>query len=71
MPPGARWIEELKQEHPELQALEIEMIDERLEPERANRYDYYYVPTLYVNGVKMHEGAATKQKMDRVLHAAL
>ena len=65
------WIEELKHEHPELAEIEMEVIEEREQPEIANSYDYYYVPTIYVDGVKVHEGAATKNKMYEALKKAL
>ena len=32
---------------------------------------YYYVPTFYVGGVKAHEGAASKDIVERVLRSAL
>lgn len=65
------WTEELKKENPKYQDLEIHMIDERLQPDLANQYDYYYVPTYYIDGVKLHEGAATKEKIKSVFEKAL
>ena len=47
-----RYIEELKREHPELQTVEIDTVEESEQPEIADRYDYYYVPTFYVDGKK-------------------
>lgn len=64
-------IEELKQEHPEFQAISIESIEEREHPEIADALDYYYVPTYYVDEVKLHEGVPTKEKLQQVLQAAL
>ncbi|SHK00268.1 Thioredoxin domain-containing protein [Geosporobacter subterraneus DSM 17957] len=66
-----RWMEELKQEDSRYQALEINMVDEQLQPDLANQYDYYYVPTYYVDGAKLHEGAATKEKIRAVFEKAL
>lgn len=66
-----KWVKELQQEYPELAQIPIEMIDEKREPEKADAYDYWYVPTLFVDGKKLHEGAATKEKIERVLRAAL
>lgn len=66
-----RWIDQVKQEDPRLQAVEIEMIDERLDPKTACRYDYWYVPTFYVGGKKLHEGACSKEKVKTVLESAL
>ena len=51
-----RYIEELKAEHAELAAVGIEMIEESEQPDVADKFDYYYVPTFYVDGVKEHEG---------------
>lgn len=64
------WMDETKAEHPEYDALEITMIDEREEPELANRYDYYYVPTYYVGEQRVHEGPASKEIVDDVFRKA-
>ena len=50
------YIDEIKAEHAELASLEIDMIEESEQPELADKFDYYYVPTFYVDGVKEHEG---------------
>ncbi len=65
------WLEELKKEKTEYGNIEIEMIDERKHPEIADQYDYWYVPTFYMNGNKVHEGAMTKEKLNQVLDGAL
>ncbi|MDR2121040.1 MAG: thioredoxin family protein [Tannerella sp.] len=49
---------------------EIEMIEESEEPEVADSYDYYYVPTFYVDGEKVHEGAATFEEIEAVFRKA-
>lgn len=54
------WIEELKRENPEYEKIEIELVDEQINSELANQYDYYYVPALYDGESKLHEGVATK-----------
>ncbi|MGI6202301.1 MAG: glutaredoxin [Eubacteriales bacterium] len=61
-----KWIEELKDENPEYSAVKLKIIDERTEAELANSYDYYYVPTFFYGKHKLHEGAATKDKIRRV-----
>ncbi|MBR7170557.1 MAG: thioredoxin family protein [Alistipes sp.] len=66
-----RYIEEAKAAHPELAALEIELIEESEEPEIADRYDYYYVPTFYIDGVKVHEGGIYPDEMEPLLRKAL
>ncbi len=71
-----QWLKELQQEQPELAKVQVEMIDEKLEPQRVadflkQGHSYYYVPTFYVDGVKAHEGVATKQIVEDVLRSAL
>ena len=65
------WLEELMAENPDYAKLEIERIDEKLDPETADRFDYYYVPTFFVGDEKLHEGAATREKVRAVLESAL
>lgn len=66
-----RYIEELKAQHPELAAIEIEMIEESEQAEVADSYDYYYVPTFYVGGQKVHEGGIYPEEVEAVLRQAL
>ncbi len=58
-------------EHPEYAKIPLTVIDERKHPEIAEKYDYYYVPTLFTGGVKMMEGAPTKQAIEKAFAAAL
>jgi glutaredoxin len=64
------WIDELKSRE-SYKCIEIEMIEESEQPEVANRYDYYYVPTFYVNGEKVSEGAVTLERVEEVFKKAL
>jgi thiol-disulfide isomerase/thioredoxin len=66
-----QYIDELKQEYPEFQAIEIEKIEENEQPEIADRYDYYYVPTFYIDEVKVHEAGIFKNEMEALLRKAL
>ncbi len=66
-----QYIEELRAEHPEFSALEIEMIEESEQAALAGQFDYYYVPTFYVDGVKVHEGGIYKPEVERILLDAL
>ena len=66
-----RFWEELLDEHPAWREIPVRVIDEGREPALAEQYDYYYVPTFYVDGVKLHEGVATLEKVKAVLDAAL
>ncbi|MBE6196443.1 MAG: glutaredoxin [Rikenellaceae bacterium] len=66
-----QYIDELKAEHEELRAIEIEMIEESEQPEVADRYDYYYVPTLYLGEEKLHEGGIYKEEVEALLRNVL
>ena len=66
-----RYIEEAKAAHPELQSLQIELIEESEEPALADQYDYYYVPTFYIAGVKVHEGGIYPEEVEPLLRKAL
>ena len=66
-----RYIEEAKARHPELADLEIELIEESEQAEVANKYDYYYVPTFYVDEQKVHEGGIFAEEVEQILLNAL
>ena len=66
-----RELEDLEAAHPELAAVEIEMIEESEQPDVADRYDYYYVPTFYVGGRKVHEGGIYPDEVEAVLREAV
>ena len=51
--------------------MELTVIDETRQPDVAEKWDYYYVPTYFVGKEKLHEGAATKDKIQRVFERAL
>lgn len=65
-----RCQEELFQAHPEWRDIPLRIVDEAEEAALANSYDYYYVPTYYVDGVKVHEGHAEKEDVERVFRIA-
>ena len=49
-------IDQLKAEDKNFSAAEIEIIDENTQPELAEKFsDYYYVPSMYVDGKKIYE----------------
>ena len=64
-------LDELKNEHREYQTVEIEVIDAQKEEEKTKGYDYWYVPTFFVDDVKYHEGVPTKEALKAVLKAAI
>lgn len=65
------YMEELRQENPDYAGIEIQMIEESQQPEVAEQYDYYYVPTFYLDGEKLHEGTAEKADVQAVFDKAL
>ena len=66
-----RYIDEVKAAHPELAAVDIELIEESEQPAVADGYDYYYVPTFYVGGVKVHEGGIYPDEVEAILRKAM
>jgi len=66
-----RWMDELLAENSEYRAVEIEKIDELVCPDVARKYNYFFVPTFYVGDEKLHEGVASRKKIQRVFDAAL
>lgn len=61
---------EVLSNHPEYKSIPIREVNERKEPAIADAYDYYYVPTYYVNNKKVHEGVPTYDKIKAVFEAA-
>jgi glutaredoxin len=66
-----KWLRELMEEDPAYKEISIKYIDEDEQPDIANSYDYYYVPTFFCGTEKLHEGAATKEKIRAVLDYCL
>lgn len=73
-----RAIDELKAKDENFSALEIELIDENLQPELAEKFaDYYYVPSMFVDGKKIYEAhpgesyAECYKNVEKVFNAAL
>jgi thioredoxin 1 len=64
------WMEELKKENEKYVNINVEIIDEARQPDIANQYDYYLVPTYYIDGEKVHEGAASKDIVRSVFEKA-
>jgi len=44
-----RMLEELTAENPEFSKISLKKIEERENPALANRYDYFYVPCLWID----------------------
>jgi glutaredoxin len=66
-----KMIEALKVKNHEYANIEIETIEESKNVHIAEAHDYYYVPTFYVDGVKIHEGVPSLNKIEAVLKAAV
>ena len=72
-----RAVEELKTADPSFTSLPLRWIDESRERELADSRDYYYVPTMYIDGVKQYECApgqnyeVIRENIRRVFEQAL
>lgn len=72
-----RALEELFAENPAYREIPLRRIEESQQPELADRYDYYAVPTFYVDGDKQFEAhlfmgyeeikAAVREALDAAL----
>ena len=63
-------ISELLAGHPEYKDVPFVMIDEKKEPEVADKYDYYYVPTFFVGSEKIAEGVPTEEGVEKAFSTA-
>ena len=50
-------IKELRDENPEYAKVKIEMVDEKEHPEIIENYDYWSVPSLFIDHEKIFEAA--------------
>lgn len=66
-----KMLEVLKEKNQQYANIQIEKIEESKNVRIAEAHDYYYVPTFYVDGVKLHEGVPTLEKIEAVLKAAI
>ena len=51
----------------DLKDVKVTLIDERKESAIANDYDYYFVPSFFLDEVKIHEGAITEEGMKELV----
>lgn len=65
------WIKELKAEKPELQNAQVNQVDVYKTPNFRAPAPFTYVPTFFVNGKKVLEGAVTKEKVEEILRMGL
>lgn len=61
------YINSLMHEDNKYRKINIEYIDEAVEVELADSYDYYYVPSFFDGNRKLHEGTISKQEVKRLL----
>ena len=66
-----KYINELKEEHPEFKTIELDIIDEQEQKTLADSYDYYYVPTFYLGKKKLHEGGIYKNEVEELFQSVL
>ncbi len=66
-----RMITKLQKKDERYRDIEIEIIDEEANPEKASQYQYELVPNFWVNGKKVLEGVPKNDTVKAVLEAAL
>lgn len=66
-----RSLEQLQKENAAYKTIPIRKIDESREKALAASYDYWYVPSFWLNGQKLYEGHAEMADVRAVLEAAL
>ena len=70
-------MDELKAEDARYGALEMDWVEESKQPDVADRYDYYSVPTMFIGSEKLYEASQgesyddCKANVKRVFEAAL
>ena len=64
------YIDELKKQD-SYKDIDFELIEESEQEELADQYDYYYVPTFYIDGEKVHEGGIFRNEVEELLKKAL
>jgi len=64
-------MEELFKSDVKYSEIPLTIIDENEEPGLAATFDYYFVPTYYIDEDKVHEGAATFEIVKKVFDDAL
>ena len=66
-----RWMSEILESDAKYKDIELVIIDEVEKPELAAKFDYYYVPTYYLDGQKVHEGIASFEIVKKIFDSAL
>ena len=68
---AGNWMREILESDAKYAEIPLTVIDETENPELAAGFDYYYVPSYYIDGEKVHEGAATFEIVKEVFDRAL
>lgn len=63
-------VDKLLTAHPQYKTIPLRIIDESADPAQAAAHDYYYVPTFYINGLKIHEGAIKPGVIENIFRQA-
>ena len=66
-----KWMDEIFESDAKYKEIPLTIIDETKEPDLAAAFDYYYVPTYYLDGEKVHEGAAAFEIVKKVFDDAI
>ena len=66
-----KWMNEIIESDAKYAEIPLTIIDEVEQPELANTFDYYYVPTYYIDEDKVHEGVASFEIVKKVFDEAL
>lgn len=66
-----KWMDEILESDAKYSKIPLTVIDETEEPDLAAKFDYYYVPTYYIDDKKVHEGAASFDIVKKVFDDAL
>ncbi len=66
-----KFIDELQEENDLYRLIKPRLIEETLEVDYAAMFDYFLVPTFYIDEKKVHEGVVSKEKMREILNATL
>lgn len=66
-----KMIDKQMKKNEKYREIDIEVIDEEVNPEKASQYQYELVPNFWVNGRKILEGVPKMETVKAVLDAAL
>ena len=64
-------IDALKEENDLYRTIEPQLVEETLEVDYAAMFDYFLVPTFYIDNCKVHEGVVSKEDVRKILEATL